>query len=460
MRWGSTGNNVGIGATLNGNASFYYYHEPVGPLGLSHGQPRGVQAKNPPDKRLGRSTVRSFNTLKKASAATVEANPEVEPGHSPLIVCAGRRFYGSDSAFSSEERGNNHTEDPGRPGSINSPPPNNQPEPFTVKSNSPLRQHTDEELEQIIRDLRNQVFQKNSTSNEISSETTQAQKHSRKHLKNPVEKMEAAKMPASASVGSTSHELLHRPLSSSQLNRFVAETTIQMVVPAVLTASPSTARIVGRTSSTPQVSSLDLSSLRRPRPHSSCVNPRSKSATSTRLRRQKKKVEQDDSSDCGEGYLYLVDESEGESEPHSLSPVGPWVVDSFTVETPRSPSASTCHSVSSFGSEDVDVGGACTTADLATMSPRSRLLYISACADDSETLRTQPHGSVLRRCGSALTSRALKTRNVKPKRCSSATTSTRVRSISASRFKTRRRKQNGSSTSSRSSASDTLATQR
>ncbi|KAG1693029.1 hypothetical protein DVH05_024065 [Phytophthora capsici] len=367
-------------------------------------------------------------------------------------MCAGRRFYGSNNDSEDRDRENSS-----RTGSIGGESkPNNQPEAFTVMTNtdSSLRHHTDEELEQIIRDLRDQVFQKQTQPTNNEKETTQAQKHSRKHLKNPVEKMETTKMPVSASVGSTSHELLHRPLSSSQLNRLVAETTIQMVVPAVLTASPSTARIAGRTTSSPPVSSLDLSSLRRPRPNSSSVNPRT---TSTRLRHQKKKVEQDDLSDCEEGYLYLVDESEGESEALSLSPVGPWVVDSFTIETPRSPSASTCYSVSSLGSEGFDVGEkGCTTTDLAAMSPRSRLLYFSTCADDSETLRTQPHGVVLRRCGSALTSRALEARNVKPKRCSSAAASTRVRTTSASRLKTRRRKQSGSTTSSRSSNSDTL----
>ncbi|KAL3659462.1 hypothetical protein V7S43_015454 [Phytophthora oleae] len=461
MRWGSTGNNVGVGATLNDSARYYYYQEPVGLSGLPHGQPRGVvQAKKPPDKRQGRSKARSSNILKNAS---VEATTEA------LIMCAGRRVYGSNSDLSSEDRDNNHIEGSGRPGSIGDTPlPNNQPEPLKTKrlseSYSLPRQHTDEELEQIIRDLRDQVFQKNSTNNEASSETTQAQKHNRKHLKNPLEKMEAAKMPVTSSIGSTSIELLHRSLSSCQLNRLVSESTIQMVVPAIISASPSTARIAGRTTSSPQVSSLDLSSLRRSRPSSSSVNPRSKRpSTSTRTRRQKK-VEQENSSDCGEGFLYLVDETEDESEALSLSPVGPWVVNSFTIETPRSPSASTCYSVSSLGSEDLDTGGDWTTNDLAAMSPRSRLLYFSACADDSETLRgfiSQPHGAVLRRaatCGSALISSALES---KPKRCSSATISTRARTTSASRLKgRRRRKQSSDTASSRSSNSDTLATQR
>ncbi|EGZ12709.1 hypothetical protein PHYSODRAFT_515489 [Phytophthora sojae] len=428
------------------------------------------------------------------------ADHESEPSKRSLIMCAGKSVYGSttcsntgadDSRSDNGERllpNNNNAE------AAHSNQTTHFRSPATAKTttlsepHSPPRQRTDEELEQIIRDLRQQVFQQqqqqqqqkqnhikptsSARSEHSAADSDQPQKHHRKHLKNPVEKMErvAPTVPVAASIGSSSMTnsgvLLQRPLSSSYLNKIFAESTIQMVVPAIIYEAPTATsgrgcRSSGNTNADGQVSSLDFASLRsampRSRPSSSSgghhggkqpSNPRQlrpkQTSGSMRIPRDKARGGQtgdEYSSDYDDSFLYLVD-AEGDAdwpESVSLSPVGPWVVDNFAsgvaTETPRSPSVSTCHSVSSLGSDDFECndsgggGGTWSNTELSAMSPRSRLLYFSACADEVETSRglfsQLQHQQPLRRsatCGSDLLGNMKLSTATRPKRCSSAKT--------------------------------------
>ncbi|KAG2773242.1 hypothetical protein JG687_00007901 [Phytophthora cactorum] len=505
MRWGGTGNgSFGVGATAytlasrDKNSSYYYYQEPLAPVTASSafGVPRQVHAKKP-DKRQGR---RIIGSNARSSKGTVEENSsgslETEPESTPLIMCAGKSFYGTTSDLScSEDRDNNDSIQQ----SDDNPRQNNQSPPFRAISaakttlmelDSPPRHRTDEELEQIIRELRDQVFQKPNqdlvqvktlkASVKTDNTANQTQKRPRKHLKNPIEKMEAvvARVPSTTSIESNPivSNRLQRPLSSSQLNRIMAENTIQIAVPAVIYVAPQAT--ANRVTSN-QISSLDFSSLRhksRPNSSSGCLtrekqslNPRHRSKqTSASIRTRRKGRELDHSSDCGESFLYLVDvDSDDDVESLALSPVGPWVVDDFSVapETPRSP-VSTCFSVSSLGSEDLDNNSGEWSNELAAKSPRSRLLYFSACADNSETSRcTTPefqHQSLRRSATSRSslgTRTSLESRTVKLKRCASAHVSTRGKirpssSSTTSRVNPVKRPQSGGTRSYRSSQSD------
>ncbi|GMF13336.1 unnamed protein product [Phytophthora lilii] len=527
MLWGSSGNDsLGIGAysfaPRDENASYYYYQEPFAPLtasasasAVSHtfGQTRGVtHAKKPPDKRQTKRTVgRNTRSLRtsyiQAAASDVRVDhPEVvmsgEPElnrHPPIIMCAGKSVYGLASDQEAKVRCNNNAGEDYLGGKLYKCPPHNLSTSFrstatatskTKKGSEQysLPQHrTDEELEQIIRELRDQVFQLQHKQSHDQRQKlaprshcyvdtgNQTQKHHRKHLKNPIEKMQviAATVPVAASISSSPMTpnglLLQRPLSSSHLNRFVAESTLQMIVPAVIYEPPlrTGSRTSNSSSGGSRVSSLDFSSLhndiprsrhnssssyrRGEKPGEVSVNPRNALTRanqlphSTRVRRDAEQARgHDHPGDSGDSYLYLVgvDDSEDHSQEYlSLSPVGPWVVHDFatssaTTDTPRSSSISTCYSVSSLGSDDIGNGGEWSNNELAAMSPRSRLLYISACADDNEASRalidqTPTHQQALRQsstCGSSLfgnTRRLGLESRTAPKRCSSAKARTR-----------------------------------
>ncbi|KAJ8569495.1 hypothetical protein ON010_g5765 [Phytophthora cinnamomi] len=513
MRWGSTGNgSFAVGASAyafasrDENASYYYYQEPSEPLTAATGVPqnqghsrRAVQARKPPDKqRLTRRNVGNNTRPSSSSAGSPFSEREAvdrpegiadepEPIKPPIIMCAGKSLYGSTSDTRVDEsRSNNDNQHLGPDNNNADTGHNNQTTPFrsttATKSNklsepySPPRHRTDEELEQIIRDLRQQVFQQQQHQNhgqqmKLATETDNTQKHHRKHLKNPIEKMErvAPTVPVAASIGVSSMTnggvLLQRPLSSCYLNRLVAENTIQMVVPAIIYEAPAVTarggcRSSGSSNADDQASSLQKS---RPKSSSGChpsVKPpsrqlRSKQTSgSMRIHREQVRRQNGDeySSDYDDSFLYLVDAEDDDEWPESvsLSPVGPWVVDEFVAtgtatETPCSPSVSTCHSVSSLGSDDLecDDGNAVwSNSELAAMSPRSRLLYFSACVDDVETSRSTishlPHQQTLRRsvtCGSGLLGNT-KFSAGRPKRCSSAKTARhkhRISSVPASK---------------------------
>ncbi|ETI57683.1 hypothetical protein F443_00042 [Phytophthora nicotianae P1569] len=512
MRWGSTGNgSFGVGATAytlasrDENASYYYYQEPLAPLTATSafGVPSSnthtrVHAKKPQGRRIIGSNTRSKGkreltfscfAVEEKSADSLEST---ESQSVPLIVCAGKSVYGSTSD-STEDRDNNAVNQR----SVDNIQHNNQSTSLraittAIEMDSPPRHRTDEELEQIIRELRDQVFlkqnqdlgqikmKKSAVKSESPAEDNQ--KRQRKHLKNPIEKMEGvvATVPATVSESNpmASSGLLQRPLSSSQLNRIMAENTIQISVPAVIYDAPQTTAKAGVSRATNnQISSLDFSALRRKsRPNSSSTyrliekqsqHPRHQRKPISATRRGRKGRESDQSSDCGDSFLYLVDvDSDEDVDSLALSPVGPWVVDDFSVtsETPRSP-VSTCLSASSLGSEDLDSNsGEWSNTELAAKSPRSRLLYFSACAENSETSRcTTPEfqSQSLRRSAtsrsSLIPSTKLDSRASKLKRCSSANV-TRSRictsSSSTSRVNPVRRPQSGGTRSSRSIQSD------
>ncbi|GMF57600.1 unnamed protein product [Phytophthora fragariaefolia] len=526
MRWESTVNNssVSVGvpaytlASRDECASYNYYQEPSAPLTVptvvskSHARARRVvDTKKPPDRRVARAVVGNntppSHESKEPSSAGEEAadRPEGTPDEAesikaPIIMCAGKSVYGglgvnqsrSNNEFSQRIEhllsiNNDADTDPSnqtatfRSAAATKPKKSNEPY-------SPQRHRTDEELEQIIRDLRHQVFRqqqqqqqqqqlqekqqqksnheqrlKPTSAVSTGAAASQTQSHTRKHLKNPVEKMQRAAptVPLAASIGSTvvtnNGLLLQRPLSTSYLSKLVAESTIQMVAPAIIYEAPAAAtrgsKFSGSTHVDGKVSSLDLCSLRstisRSRPTSSpgyhiAENPswnsrvRSKQTSASRQVRRGKTRGQDDvecSSDFDDNFLYLVDAEDSEDWPVSvaLSPVGPWVVEDFatitaraSTDSPHSP-VSICHSISSLGStcDDSEVW---SSNELATMSPRSRLLYFSACVDDAETPRSTcsqlEHQQTLHRsatCGSDLLGNT-KLPGTRPKRCSSAKT--------------------------------------
>jgi hypothetical protein len=562
MRWGGDGHGA-VGASAytlacrDENASYYYYQEPAVPSTpsarvLRPGQARGsVHVKKPPDKPQARkvtgSHARDSSAIAEEAAADRPEEASVEPestGRPPLIVCAGRSVYGSNNDSSSNNsHANQHgVESLGKAqgnwddNDRHTSRPVKRPATAVKLKRasepcSPPRYRTDEELEQIIRDLRDQVFHNQHKQELLHREKAApptshndgkgAQKHQRRHLKNPVEKMEAS-VPVAASLGAGNGPLLQRPLSSGCLSRLVTESTVQMVVPAIMNeAAPAAGRGGNRTRCNNAVE-VDLRSYptttMRSRPSSSC-DGRSEEQPSTRIGevavlnprhsrpkncpgklriRREVQVERAQSKEPlqhryerlsdhshSDSFLYLVDVDDSEDDPESLalSPVGPWVVGDFAsarvaTSTPRSPSVSTCYSLSSSGSDDFDCGGReeSSPSELAALSPRSRLLYFSARADDGEVTRStfpQLHHRALRRsatCGSGLITSAklanLEAQGAKPKRCSSAKATTRSRPRPApstraagSRQKAatrvnqaRKRPQSGGAGSSRSSA--------
>ncbi|KAF4141994.1 hypothetical protein GN958_ATG08883 [Phytophthora infestans] len=476
MRWRSSGNGVGASAytlaSRDENASYYYYQEPLAPLTASaFGNPPSnphprVRVKKRQGRRIIGSNAHSKQRLKSSCFAVEENSPtslESEPESTPLIVCAGKSVYGpitgEDRYKSTVNQRNDELDNPYRTITQTA---------IMELDTSPLHR-TDEELEQIIRELRDQVFLKQNL--EIVEKSTCQQNRRRKHLKNPIEKMEAvvsSKTPATISE-STHGRALQRPLSSSQLHRLMAENALQIAVPAVIYDATVKSGGINSRATGNQISSLDFSTLRsRSRPNSSSTfRVREKPAQNPRDRPKPTSTSSQKGRECddsGDGFLYLVDvDSDRDVESNALSPVGPWIVDGFSSildETPRSP-VSTCLSVSSLGGEDVDNNR--EGDELAAKSPRSRLLYFSACADNSETARCFPaqsrHPSLRRSAtsrSSLISSSKLDSRAAKLKRCASANVSTRckIRTSSASRDNPNKRPQSGGARSSRSSQSD------
>ncbi|RLN94678.1 hypothetical protein BBJ28_00007696 [Nothophytophthora sp. Chile5] len=482
MRWGSGGNgSLGVAAAAHTLASrdedsqYYYYYASTAASAASgsasdDSQPLGhaagaLHAKKPLTKRPGRGNNGGTRFPRppcglKTSAANSEGaeDPAITSTEataaaarrSALIMCAGKSVY-SQSSDPGDNNANNSDEsvEPSGDSSSNRPPldlwqlansPADPVEPLNRVDGaktattmgmrkggalelSPPRQRTDEELEQIIRELRAQIFQQqhqrvdqakklapvSSSERPGREEDKQSQTHHRRHLKNPVERMQSAAggAPTAASVGSNSTRdlLLHRQLSRTHLCRLVTESTTQMVHPAVIYGASASSTSTGRNS----VSSDDVEQTAQQTPRlgeGAILNPRQlrpKRQLSARLRRETEKPRdlercERPSSAC-DGFLYLVDveDCSGIPESLSLSPVGPWVVNDLAVAgwdsaTPRSPSASTCYSKSSAG-DDVhdgseDDGDQRSRQELAMMSPRSRLLSFSGYEYDNQVPRS------------------------------------------------------------------------
>ncbi|RLN89856.1 hypothetical protein BBJ28_00015436 [Nothophytophthora sp. Chile5] len=503
MRWGSGGNgSLGVAAAAYALASrgedaqrYYYYASTAASGAASDGsQPLGhaagaLHAKKPLTKRPGRRSNGSSTRFPRPPGGLKTSTANSEGAEDPaitsmeataaaarrsaLITCAGKSVY-SQSSDSGDNNASNSDEivEPSAASSSSRPPldlwqlansPADTVEPLnrvdgakaattmgmrkgSTLGLSPPRQRTDEELEQVIRELRAQIFQQqhqrvdqakklapiSSSDRPGREEDKQSQTHHRRHLKNPVERMQSAAgdAPTAAPVGSNSTNdlLLHRHLSRNHLCRLVTESTTQMVIPAVIygASALSTTISTGRSS----VSSDDGGQTARQTPRlgeGAVLNPRQlrpKRQLSARLRQEKEKFRDleccERPSSARGGFLYLVGVEDCGDIPESLSlsPVGPWVVSDLAATgwgsaTPSSPSTSTCYSKSSAGDDardgSEDDGEQRSRQELAMMSPRSRLLSFSGYEYDNQVPRSSgsalPHR--LRRsatCASSLSS--------------------------------------------------------